>query len=112
MDRYRLEVGDNDGVRPANIVGAIANEADLDSRFIGHINIFADYSTVDLPFGMPKQILNTLHKVRIANKRIRLHKEPSDLAKDASVLPHPRRKRRKPKNFGPPHMKNRGKHTS
>lgn len=95
MDRYRLEVGDNHGVKPGNIVGAIANEADLDSRYIGHITIFADYSTVDLPFGMPKEILNTLQKVRIANKKIRLHKESIGLPEEIKMSDPSRKKKRK-----------------
>ena len=41
---------------PANIVGAIANEADLDSKFIGRIEIFDDYSLVDLPEDMPERV--------------------------------------------------------
>lgn len=75
MDRYRLEIGENHGVKPGNIVGAIANEADLDSKYIGQISIFADHSTVDLPYGMPTDILKILQKARIANKKMQLHKE-------------------------------------
>lgn len=65
MDRYRIEVGEVHGVRPANIVGAIANEADISSEFIGRIAIFDEYSTVDLPYGMPKQMLRMLQNTRI-----------------------------------------------
>src|SRR5690606_39640480 len=52
MQRFRLEVGHRHGVKPGNIVGAIANEAELDARYIGHIDIFDDFSLVDLPAGM------------------------------------------------------------
>lgn len=65
MDRYRIEVGHDHGVQPKDIVGAIANEADIDSQFIGRIDIFDSYSTVDLPEGMPKELLHHLQKVRI-----------------------------------------------
>jgi ATP-dependent RNA helicase DeaD len=40
MDRFRIEVGHQHKVKPGNIVGAIANEADIDSKYIGRINIF------------------------------------------------------------------------
>ncbi len=82
MDRYRIEVGDNHGVKPGNIVGAIANEADLDSRHIGRITVFDDYSTVDLPYGMPTDILKQLQKARICNRKMQIHKETITLPAD------------------------------
>lgn len=72
MDTYRIEVGRNDGVRPGDIVGAIANEADMDSQFIGHIKIHDDYCTVDLPAGMPKETFKTLQRTRVCQKPINL----------------------------------------
>jgi ATP-dependent RNA helicase DeaD len=71
-DRFRIEVGHNHDVKPGNIVGAIANEADLDSKYIGRINIFDDYSLVDLPENMPKELLNTLKQVRVAGQRMNI----------------------------------------
>ena len=65
MITYRLEVGKNDGVEPANIVGAIANEADISSQYIGQIKLYDSFSTVDLPEGMPNEIFNHLKKVRV-----------------------------------------------
>jgi ATP-dependent RNA helicase DeaD len=53
METFRIDVGHAHGVKPANIVGAIANEAGLEARYIGRIDIHDDYSTVDLPEGMP-----------------------------------------------------------
>ncbi|WP_421149035.1 DEAD/DEAH box helicase, partial [Aeromonas dhakensis] len=49
MERYRVDVGAHHGVKPGQIVGAIANEANIESRFIGNIDIADDFSTVDLP---------------------------------------------------------------
>jgi ATP-dependent RNA helicase DeaD len=72
MQRYRIEVGNNHKVRPANIVGAIANEAGLDSKHIGRIDIRDDYSVVDLPAGMPKDILNTLKKAWVSGKQLQI----------------------------------------
>ena len=72
MTTYRLEVGNNDKITPSNIVGAIANEADIDSRYIGEIKLHDDYSTVDLPEGMPNELLNHLKKVRICAKPMKL----------------------------------------
>ncbi|MEH6590374.1 MAG: DEAD/DEAH box helicase [Halioglobus sp.] len=70
MDRFRIEVGHDHGVKPGNIVGAIANEAELDSEYIGRIEIYADHSTIDMPEGMPKELFKHLKKVRVAGQRL------------------------------------------
>ncbi|MGB5540929.1 MAG: DEAD/DEAH box helicase [Gammaproteobacteria bacterium] len=72
MERFRIEVGHDHDVKPANIVGAIANEAGLDSRNIGRIDIHADYSLVDLPKGMPRDVFNTLKKVWVSGQQLRI----------------------------------------
>ena len=74
MERFRIQLGSNEGVKPGNIVGAIANEADISSKYIGRISIFDSYSTVDLPFGMPEDILRVLQRARIGNKAMKLQK--------------------------------------
>ena len=76
-ERYRIEVGHVHGVKPGNIVGAIANESGLDGEHIGSIEIEAEYSLVDLPAGMPKDIFMDLKKVRICGQamNISLHGE-------------------------------------
>ncbi|MFI2812673.1 MULTISPECIES: DEAD/DEAH box helicase [unclassified Microbulbifer] len=72
MERFRIEVGREAGVKPGNIVGAIANEVDLDSSYIGRIEIYPEYTTVDLPEGMPKEIFSHLKKVRVAGREMRI----------------------------------------
>ncbi len=72
MVRYRMEVGRDHGVQPKNIVGAIANEAGMDSQNIGHIKLYDDFSTVDLPAGMPKDIFKHLTKVWVCGQQLRL----------------------------------------
>ncbi|HEC14003.1 MAG TPA: DEAD/DEAH box helicase [Acidiferrobacteraceae bacterium] len=72
MIRYRIEVGNDHGVRPANIVGAIANEADIDSQYIGRITIRDDHSLVDLPEGMPNKLFNSLKKVWVSGQQLNL----------------------------------------
>jgi ATP-dependent RNA helicase DeaD len=72
MQRYRLAVGYNDGVKPGNIVGAIANEANIESKFIGHIEIFDGFATVDLPNEMPKETVDHLKKTRVCGRPLNL----------------------------------------
>ena len=70
MERFRIAVGYEHGVKPGNIVGAIANEADLDSEYIGHIEIHEDFTTVDLPAGMPRETFAALRKARVCQQRL------------------------------------------
>ena len=60
MGTFRIEVGHAHGVKPGNIVGAIANEAGIESKFIGRIEIYDDYSTLDLPSDMPPDLIDHL----------------------------------------------------
>ncbi|MEM9383865.1 MAG: DEAD/DEAH box helicase [Pseudomonadota bacterium] len=74
-ERFRIEVGASHGVKPGNIVGAIANEAGLDGRYIGHIRIEDDHSFVDLPKGMPKAIFQALKKVRVCGQALAITRQ-------------------------------------
>lgn len=72
MERFRVNVGYQHKLRPSNLVGAIANETDLESRYIGHIEIYDEYATVDLPQGMPRELLAHLNGVRVCGRRLGL----------------------------------------
>jgi ATP-dependent RNA helicase DeaD len=72
MQRFKIEVGHKDGVKPGNIVGAIANEINLTNKKIGKIDISDDYSTVDLPDDLSPDLLEKLRKVWVCNKRINI----------------------------------------
>jgi ATP-dependent RNA helicase DeaD len=72
METFRIEVGSIHGIKPGNIVGAIANEAGIEGVHIGRVDIREDHSFVDLPEGMPKQIFKELQKVRVAGRELRI----------------------------------------
>ncbi len=91
METFRIEVGHNHGVKPGNIVGAIANETGIDGDHIARIRIEDDYSTVELPAGMPKELLEELKRIRVAGQLLSITKMdesakralPDDAAKKA-----------------------------
>jgi len=89
METFRIEVGHVHGVQPGNIVGAIANEADLESRYIGRIDIRDDYSLVDLPEGMPHELLEHLKRVYVSGQSLKMRR--ADAADTGA--PPPRGKR-------------------
>ena len=72
MVRYRIDVGRDHGVQVKDIVGAIANEAGIESRFIGRIGLYDESSTVELPAGMPKEAENALKRTRVRGVPINL----------------------------------------
>jgi len=94
METFRIEVGHRHGVQPGNIVGAIANEAELESRYIGRIDIRQEHSLVDLPEGMPPEILEHLKKVWVAGQMLRMRRAEAADTADEGYTP--------PRRFGKP----------
>ncbi len=74
MERYRIEVGRSHGVKARNIVGAISNEAGLESKYIKNVNINKEFSLVDLPYGMPKNVFAVLQKTWVKSKKMSISK--------------------------------------
>jgi ATP-dependent RNA helicase DeaD len=95
METFRIEVGHIHGVKPGNIVGAIANEAELDSQHIGRIDIRHDHSLVDLPDGMPKETFKHLQKVWVSGRQLQIRR-----LSDPAPSPEPPRE-----HHGGPHGK-------
>ena len=100
-ERYRIEVGHVHGVKPGNIVGAIANESGLDGEHIGQIEIEAEFSLVDLPAGMPKDVFMDLKKVRICG-------QPMNISRHGEAK-GPRKRKGKPNPKGKPKAKVRAR---
>jgi len=84
MKRYRMPIGRTHGVKPANIVGAIANEANISSRNIGRIDIQQDFSTVDLPESMTKAVFQALARVRVCGVPMNLTSSNTSSAKSGN----------------------------
>jgi len=87
MRRYRVAVGRKDNIKPGNVLGAIANEAEISSEFIGAIQIFQDFTTVDLPDEMPKETLQILKNTRVFDKKLNLEE-----LNDSNNITSPREK--------------------
>jgi ATP-dependent RNA helicase DeaD len=110
--RYRVDVGYKDGVKPGNLVGAIANTADLDSEYIGQIEIYNDFSTVDLPDGMPNDVVSLLQNARVSNRPLALRPITAEDQASAEAPQKPKRRSAKegnPRNTRPRDSKPRSK---
>jgi ATP-dependent RNA helicase DeaD len=113
MRRYRIAVGHNDDIKPGNIVGAIANEAELDSCYIGSVDIYDDFTLVDLPDGMPPELIKILKKARVAGKPMGLSTLDSERSANAGKgQPHRGKQPGNPRSTPatrPKHQKRKGK---
>jgi ATP-dependent RNA helicase DeaD len=96
MERFRIEVGHKHNVMPGNIVGAIANEAGIESQYIGRINIHDDHSLVDLPEGMPKEIFNDLKYVWVSGQQLKISRLGKETKRTKSAS-HTRAKAKGPR---------------
>jgi len=108
MATYKILVGYSHGVKAGNIVGAIANEGGLDSKHIGRIEIFEDFSTVDLPGGIPQDTLNSLGKIVVSGQRLNISE--FNKGRSSKSRSHVRIKRKKTKTTSKERRK--GKHKS
>jgi ATP-dependent RNA helicase DeaD len=104
METYRIEVGSVHGIKPGNIVGAIANESGIEGVHIGRVDIREDHSYVDLPEGMPKQIFKELQKVRVVGRELRISRVSEKPPKPprATIGRHPGAAPREARTAGKP----------
>ncbi len=114
MRRYRLDVGYQNDAKPGHIVGAIANEAEIDSCYIGNIDIYDDFTLIDLPDGMPGEVFKILKKARVAGRPLNIRafketKEKSQAGNQRRKKPGPRPGRKSSPKPAPKHNKRKGK---
>lgn len=101
MERYRLAVGKIHGVKAGNIIGAIANEAGLEGQYINHLQIHDDFSTVDLPVGMPKEIYRALRKTWVAGRQLNISRMNESGIVDSGGLTSNGKRNRSVQKSGP-----------
>lgn len=106
MDNFRIEVGRNQNVMPGDIVGAIANEADVEPRNIGHIELRDDHSYIELPTGMPKIVFDSLKKLHVRNHPLKIERT-DHVAKADSTSATPAKGKKKTYTKKPKKKKNK-----
>jgi len=85
MQTFRIEVGYQHGVKPGNIVGAIANEGGIDSKNIGRIEIYDDYSVLDMPDSLTADVLEHLAGIKVGGQQLRISRDNGDAAPSAAT---------------------------
>ena len=77
VTRLWVGAGRKAGVRPADLVGAIANESGIDARTIGAIDITDRFSIVEVPEDAADEIIAALSKSTIKGKRVQIRRDRS-----------------------------------
>lgn len=91
MARYRLAVGKRDGVRPGNIVGAVANEAGIEGNAIGPIQIYQSYTTIDLPANLSQDAQESLREAWVSGRQLKLRPVGEDESRSEKYRPRKKR---------------------
>jgi len=69
---YRIAVGRNHGVKPGQIIGALANEGGIPGAEINGLKIYEEHATVFLPDGLPKNVVENLKKAWVCGRQLLL----------------------------------------
>jgi ATP-dependent RNA helicase DeaD len=71
MTRLTLDIGKNDNIRPADVVGTIASYSGIPGKLIGAIRIKDDFTTVDIPQDAVEQVLRGMKRAKMRGKAVK-----------------------------------------
>ena len=74
MTRLFINIGKRDGVRPANILGAIAGESGISGNLVGSIDMYDNYTFVDVPQNMASEVLDAMNQAKIKGRSVTMER--------------------------------------
>lgn len=74
MERLFVNIGKEQKVKPGDILGAIAGESGISGRMIGSIDMYENYTFVEVPEDCADEILECMRNVKIRGKHVRMEK--------------------------------------
>ena len=77
-DRIFIGAGREAGIRPQDLVGAIANEAGVAGSLIGAIQITDRFSLVEVPEEVADQVIKALGKSTIRGKKVQVRRDKAN----------------------------------
>ncbi|MDR1766180.1 MAG: DEAD/DEAH box helicase [Lachnospiraceae bacterium] len=78
MVRLFINIGKNQNIRPGDILGAIAGESGMPGKMVGSIDMFDNYTFVDVPQEQAKSVLKAMQDVKIKGKNVRMEQASGD----------------------------------
>ncbi|MCL2461765.1 MAG: DbpA RNA binding domain-containing protein, partial [Defluviitaleaceae bacterium] len=73
-ERLFISIGKKDKVKPSDLVGAIAGESGVSGKIIGHIEIYDEFSFVEVPKDAAKDIVAAMKGKKIKGKKINIER--------------------------------------
>ncbi|GAB6107142.1 DEAD/DEAH box helicase [Fusibacter bizertensis] len=98
MVRMHINVGNNHNVKPRDIVGAIANEAGIEGKMIGSVDIYDSFTFVEIPESQAQRVMERMDKRMIKGKPISIEpaKDSKTKVKTSKPVGHEGYAKRKP----------------
>ncbi len=90
MTALTLSLGSHAGVRPQDLVGAIANEANLPSKQISGIRVDEYTSRVEVPTEAVERVIQAMHATKVRGRKVRVELEGAAPAAAAPPARAPR----------------------
>ena len=72
--RLFINIGKNQGIRPGDILGAIAGESGMPGRMVGSIDMFDNYTFVEVPREHADVVLQAMRGAKIKGKNVHMEK--------------------------------------
>lgn len=78
MVRLFINIGKKDGIKPANILGAIAGESGIPGKLVGEIDMLESYTFVEVPKKHADKVLEAMENVKIKGRTVNIEKASSN----------------------------------
>ena len=72
MSRLFLNIGKDQNVRPADILGAIAGESGISGKMVGSIDMYDKYTFVEVPEDAAEQVMNAMARAKIRGRNVHM----------------------------------------
>ncbi len=72
MTRLFVNIGKSQGVRPGDVLGAIAGESGISGRMVGSIDMYDNYTFVEVPSEYADAVLLAMKKAKIKGKHVHM----------------------------------------
>ena len=74
MARLFVNIGKNQNIRPGDVLGAVAGESGISGKLVGSIDMYDNYTFVDVPREYADAVLRAMKDVKIKGKNVHVEK--------------------------------------
>ena len=74
FEKFKINIGENDGIEKRNIFGAIVNQGGINPKSIGQIRLYDNYSIIKISGQVSNKDFDNINKVKIMGKNINVER--------------------------------------